>query len=204
MKRTSRWILWAALAALVINPGCRDKSAPEAAARAGEDHDHENEAASKTSVTLTPQAVATADIRTEPAAPRALARRIAAPGELEFNARRLAHLTARTPGRVERVLAVEGDRVAGGQVLAELYSPDFMALQAEYRVLLTKRVGVVGFAGLADIFAGLGEFRLERLKYSLGSGVRYVINARDGTTVRLDMAWGRASFGLYLTAREAF
>jgi len=132
MKRTSRWILWAALSALVISPGCRGKSAPEAAARAGEDRDHGNEAASKTSVTLTPQAVATADIRTEPAAPRALARRIAAPGELEFNARRLAHLTARTPGRVERVLAVEGDRVAGGQVLAELYSPDFMALQAEY------------------------------------------------------------------------
>ena len=37
MKRTSRWILWAALSALVINPGCRGKSAPEAAARAGED-----------------------------------------------------------------------------------------------------------------------------------------------------------------------
>ena len=42
------------------------------------------------------------------------------------------HLTARTPGRVERVLAVAGDRVRQGQVLAEIYSPDFMSLQAEY------------------------------------------------------------------------
>lgn len=83
-------------------------------------------------ITLSLAAVKAAGIRTEKAITRPCRRRITAPGELGFNVRRLAHLTARIPGRVERVLAVAGDRVAAEQVLAEVYSPDFMALQAEY------------------------------------------------------------------------
>ncbi len=83
-------------------------------------------------IILTPEAWAFADIRTEKAALHAFNRRVTAPGGLEFNARRQVHLTARTPGRVERVLAVSGDRVGAGQVLAEVYSPDFMSLQAEF------------------------------------------------------------------------
>jgi hypothetical protein len=38
----------------------------------------------------------------------------------------------------------------------------------------------------------------------VGSGVRYMVNKREGTTLRMDMAWGKASFGLYFTAQEAF
>jgi len=30
------------------------------------------------------------------------------------------------------------------------------------------------------------------------------VNKREGTTLRLDMAWGKRSFGLYFTAQEAF
>ncbi|MCK7482530.1 MAG: hypothetical protein M0C28_39465 [Candidatus Moduliflexus flocculans] len=45
---------------------------------------------------------------------------------------------------------------------------------------------------------------MEKLKFSVGTGLRYVVNKRDGTTLRLDLAWGRACFGLYLTAKEAF
>jgi Cu(I)/Ag(I) efflux system membrane fusion protein len=160
MKRTSRWILWAALAALVVNPACRDRSALEPG-RA--DEDGEQAAAAKTSVTLTPEAMAAADIRTEPAAPRALSRRITAPGELEFNARRLAHLTARTPGRIERVLAVEGDRVVQGQVLAEVYSPDFMAVQAEYLQAAERAKRLAGDPAEAGPSRALLEGARERL-----------------------------------------
>ena len=130
MKTLARMILWAVLPALILVAGCRAKSAAEAdkapAATAG------REAAAPLSVTLTPEAVAAADIKTEIATMRAVARRITAAGELEWNGRRLVNLTARTPGRLERVLAVRGDRVREGQLLAEIYSPDFLAMQAEY------------------------------------------------------------------------
>jgi len=103
-----------------------------------------------------------------------------------------------------RLALLGGETLVRGYYEGRYRDKGLLALQAEYRVLLTKRIGVVGFAGLADLFPGFGEFRLEKLKYSLGSGLRYMINTRDGTTVRLDMAWGGASFGLYLTAKEAF
>ena len=130
MRKTPFAIPVAALAAyLVLACGCGgDKAA--VTAEADDDHDHGAEAAAK--MTLTPQAVAAAGIRTEPAAARPLARTVVAAGELEWNARRVVHLTARAAGRLERVLAVRGDRVREGQLLAELYSPDFLARQAEF------------------------------------------------------------------------
>lgn len=132
MTKTTPWIAGAALAALLFAAACGGTTPPSGTAVAAEDHDHEREAAAEaSSVTLSPEAIAAGDILTEPAATRPLTRRITAPGELELNSRRLAHLTARTAGRVERVLAVAGDRVREGQVLAEVYSQDFLALQAE-------------------------------------------------------------------------
>lgn len=128
MKPLARWIVIAALPALLLVAACRDNAPAE--------HDHQAEgaapAAAPTSVTLTPEGIAIANIKTEPAATRVLARLVTAAGDLEFNGRRLVHLTARTPGRVERVLVVAGDRVREGQVLAEIYSPDYLTLQAEY------------------------------------------------------------------------
>lgn len=135
MTNFPRWIVGAALPALFLIAACRDNALVEAG------HQTESpasETAVKSTMTLTPEGVAAADIKTEPAATRTLARRITAAGELEFNGRRLVHLTARTPGRVERILAVKGDRVRQGQVLAELYSPDHLTLQAEY-ILVAER-----------------------------------------------------------------
>jgi Cu(I)/Ag(I) efflux system membrane fusion protein len=130
MKTFPHWILRAALAALLLTSGCRAKNPAEAGEPASE---HALEAAAAPlGVTLTPQAVLAADIKSVAAATEVLARRISAAGEIEWNARRVVHLTARTAGRLERVLVVEGDRVREGQLLAEVYSPDYLALQAEY------------------------------------------------------------------------
>lgn len=130
MKTPFRWIIWASLPALILFfASCRENSAIDPG-RPDEDQAHE--ALAPSSVTLTPEAVAASDIKTELAAMRVLSRRISASGELEWNARRIVHLTARTPGRLERVLVVRGDRVHKDQLLAEIYSPDYLTLQAEY------------------------------------------------------------------------
>lgn len=129
MKTLSRYILAAALAALVTWTGCRADRKTETAAPA---EATAREAAPASAVILTAEAVAAADLKTVTVSTRLVERRITAAGELEWNARRVVHLTARTPGRLERVLVVQGDRVRGGQLLAEIYSPDFLTLQAEY------------------------------------------------------------------------
>jgi hypothetical protein len=97
-----------------------------------------------------------------------------------------------------------GDSHLRGYYKGRFRDKGLVLFQAEYRVLITKRIGVAGFAGLADIFSGFKELGQGNVKFSAGCGLRYVINKRDGATVRFDMAWGEASFGLYITAQEAF
>lgn len=97
-----------------------------------------------------------------------------------------------------------GDTLLRGYYKGRFRDKGLALVQAEFRALITPRIGVAGFAGLADVFPGLKGLDRGKLKFAAGSGLRYVINKRDGTTVRLDMAWGQASFGLYITAQEAF
>ncbi|MGZ5554421.1 MAG: BamA/TamA family outer membrane protein [Candidatus Aminicenantales bacterium] len=97
-----------------------------------------------------------------------------------------------------------GESLLRGYYRGRFRDKGLLLFQAEFRALITKRIGVAGFAGLADVFPGFGDVGAGRLKFAAGSGIRYVINKRDGATVRLDLAWGQESFGLYITAREAF
>lgn len=104
----------------------------------------------------------------------------------------------------QRLAQIGGESLLRGYYKGRFRDKGLVAVQAEYRALVTKRIGVAGFAGLGDLFPGWSGFRADNLKYSVGTGLRYVVNKRDGTTLRLDLAWGRASFGLYVTAKEAF
>jgi len=53
-------------------------------------------------------------------------------GKVAFNPKRLIHITSRVSGRIEKVNVFEGERVRFGQELLSLYSPDFLACQAEF------------------------------------------------------------------------
>jgi membrane fusion protein, copper/silver efflux system len=53
-------------------------------------------------------------------------------GKVMLNERRRAAITARLAGRVEKVSAFAGDRVAAGQVLAQIFSQEFLTMQMEY------------------------------------------------------------------------
>jgi outer membrane protein assembly factor BamA len=97
-----------------------------------------------------------------------------------------------------------GESLLRGYYRGRFRDKGLVLVQAEFRALITKRIGVAGFAGLADVYPGFRDFGAGRIKFAAGSGLRYVINKRDGATVRLDLAWGQQSFGLYATAQEAF
>jgi outer membrane protein assembly factor BamA len=79
-----------------------------------------------------------------------------------------------------------------------------LAFQAEYRMHVWKRIGAAAFAGLGDVAPTLLEIKLNRLKYSLGAGLRFKLDTREGTNLRLDFAWGKHSTGFYMTVQEAF
>ena len=73
-----------------------------------------------------------AGIKIETVGLRPLQQTISVPGRIVFNERRLAHLTARVPGRVEQVYAFLGERVQKDSLLATIYSQDYLAAQSEF------------------------------------------------------------------------
>ncbi len=54
------------------------------------------------------------------------------PGRLAFNAEKSKVLSARAPGRVERIYAFDGADVEVGSPVMEMYSPEFISAQQEY------------------------------------------------------------------------
>ena len=57
---------------------------------------------------------------------------LSVPGRLAFNAEKSKVLSARAPGRVERIYAFDGAPVEVGSPIVELYSPEFLSAQQEY------------------------------------------------------------------------
>jgi len=62
-------------------------------------------------------------------------------GRLAFNAERSKVLSARAPGRVERIYAFDGAQVNVGSPIVELYSPEYLSAQQEY--LLSSKTAAV-------------------------------------------------------------
>ncbi len=67
---------------------------------------------------------------------------IRVPGRLAFNAEKSKVLSARAPGRIERIDAFDGAKVEIGSPIVELYSPEFLSAQQEY-LLSSKTVKVL-------------------------------------------------------------
>jgi outer membrane protein assembly factor BamA len=80
----------------------------------------------------------------------------------------------------------------------------FMTVQLEYRTILFWRVGFAAFAGLGDVSDSFTNWPLSDFKHSAGAGIRYVVDPKEKLTVRIDLAFGKGSSGLYFAVEEAF
>lgn len=57
---------------------------------------------------------------------------LSVPGKLVFNAEKSKVLSARAPGRVERIYTFDGSVVKAGQIMADFFSPEYISAQQEY------------------------------------------------------------------------
>ncbi len=130
-------------------------------------------------ITLPAAAAAAAGIRTEPArrAERnAEATMAEVPGQVEADPSRTAFISARGAGRLERLTAVAGDRVAADQVVAWVMSPEFLTAQNDFRQATRRAALLAGSTDSAGALAlaaaargrlrlfGLGTAELDRLE----------------------------------------
>src|SRR5574341_507628 len=106
---------------------CHRQEPEEHVHQAAENHDK-----SATVVTLTKHQLFHIRLETAEVNESSVPIPLTLPGKVMRNERRRAEITARLAGRVEKVSAFVGDRVAAGQALAEIFSQDFLAMQMEY------------------------------------------------------------------------
>ena len=114
---------------------------------------------------------------------------VKATGIIGFNQKKYVHISARVPGRIEEVLAFEGDRVKSGQTLAALYSPDFLSVQQELLHLFQQqeRSRKSGDEESAKLAAGLIRSSIHRIKL-MGVGEEDVQKFQESGTVSETLA----------------
>jgi hypothetical protein len=82
-----------------------------------------------------------------------------------------------------------GSRIMRGYYRGRFRDNYLTAVQAEYRMPVYKRVGVVAFAGLGKVY-NPSEVNFDGLHYSYGGGIRVNVNKRERLNLRLDYARG--------------
>jgi len=78
------------------------------------------------------------------------------------------------------------------------------AYQVEYRFPVYKNWSAVAFTGIGDVNSSLQNVDLLAGKYSLGTGVRYLLVPEEQMTIRFDFAIGTGTSGFYINLLEAF
>jgi len=79
-----------------------------------------------------------------------------------------------------------------------------LATQLEYRLELPKRVGLVGFFGVAEVAPTIGKFNAENMLPAGGVGLRYMVARKNHLNLRFDYGVGKDGGGFYMGIGEAF
>ena len=163
---------------------------------AGEEkHDDDRGAESGNRVSLSEAAYRAAEIRVEPvrsANASDVGEDLEVPGQVEYDPRRVAIISPRVGGRVERLLVVEGDRVSAGQSVALLYSPLYATSQSDVRQAVRRAELMKGTADEEGTRA-LAEAARRRLRL-LGVSDNEVTRVAEGGEPR-DLLAITAPFG---------
>jgi outer membrane protein assembly factor BamA len=97
-----------------------------------------------------------------------------------------------------------GDDMLRGYPKNRFRDHHFMGTQLEYRYPLFWRLGMVSFVGVGDVFNSLNDVKASTLKYSIGSGIRFVVNPAERLNIRFDYAIGKEGGYFYFSVAEAF
>jgi Cu(I)/Ag(I) efflux system membrane fusion protein len=77
-------------------------------------------------------------IRLAPVETREIAPMVRAVGQVQFDERLISQVQTLTPGFVEALsVRAEGEPIGAGRVIAEVYSPELLTAESEYKVLLS-------------------------------------------------------------------
>jgi hypothetical protein len=103
----------------------------------------------------------------------------------------------------QRMPQLGGAGMFRGWYTGQLRGPRLIAIEAEYRAPLTKRLAVVVFGSVGRVGEHVRALDLKGLHLAGGGGLRFSVDKYDRVNIRFDVAYGD-SFRPYLQFREAF
>lgn len=126
-KHREIYIIYTMFVLLLIGCGKEETKMNET-----ESDKHHEEETHSTIVHLDKHKVFHAGIKTEIVLKKTIAVPLTLPGKVGFDERKIAHITSRISGRIEKIYAYTNDNVLAKAVVTELYSQEFIALQYEF------------------------------------------------------------------------
>lgn len=80
---------------------------------------------------------------------------------------------------------------------------NMIEFQSEYRFPLRANMLGVAFASLGDVAPSFGDLSSEKMKYTIGGGIRFVLNPIEHVHLRIDFGTGPWGGSFYINLLEA-
>jgi outer membrane protein assembly factor BamA len=97
-----------------------------------------------------------------------------------------------------------GPEIMRGYYEGRFIDRTMLAAQIEYRTPLWGRFGAVAFAGAGNVKPELDQFTIGDLDYSVGLGLRFLLDRRENLNLRFDWGFGEEVNNYYFNIAEAF
>jgi outer membrane translocation and assembly module TamA len=98
-----------------------------------------------------------------------------------------------------------GDELMRGHFQGRYRDRHILAGQVEYRFPIWWRFIGVAFVGVGEVAPEFSAFTLRGLKYSMGGGLRFTLDAKERINIRFDYGYGlHRNHGFYFGISEAF
>ena len=99
---------------------------------------------------------------------------------------------------------IVGGKDIRGYTQGEFRGNNMLAAQGEYRWNFHRRVGLVGFAGIATVLDAINPEDDGKLLPGAGVGFRFTVETETHFNIGMDFAVGRDDWGVYFRLGEAF
>ena len=100
---------------------------------------------------------------------------------------------------------IGGDEFVRAYYLGRFRDKNFSTIQFEYRTAVVWKLGLAAFGGFSSVFGTLKEFERENIKPNIGFGIRFLIDEKEKTNLRIDYALGvQKQSGIYISFGESF
>lgn len=103
------------------------------------------------------------------------------------------------------VMGIMGsDMIMRGYYSGRYRDKNYFAIQAEYRVPVTRIIGITAFTGFGEVAPRMSAFSFYGLKPNIGGGLRFKLDKKERLNLRLDYGIGYKTSNFYVQVSEAF